>query len=283
VLASAAADRVIVAFAPGRDSQLVSVLRTCVAEGIQVDVVPRFFDLVGPAPRAHALGGLALVEVPGRGLDAGQRLAKRAMDIVGASLLLLILSPVVLAVALAIAALDGPPVLFRQVRIGRGGRAFSIVKFRTMRGGPDEDGVDFLASQIDEGLGEPPPVGLATTVVGEIKAAGEARTTRLAAALRRTSLDELPQLLNVLRGDMSLVGPRPLRPFEVGMLTPWQLARQELRPGLTGLWQVLGRSDIAWDERIQLDYTYVSHWSFASDLQILARTIPAVLRKEGAV
>ena len=106
---------------------------------------------------------------------------------------------------------------------------------------------------------------------------------RVTASARSCAARRSTQLWNVLRGDMSLVGPRPLRPFEAANLAEWQLARQELRPGLTGLWQVLGRSAIEWDERMQLDYAYVSHWSLVSDVRILARTLPAVLRKDGAV
>jgi exopolysaccharide biosynthesis polyprenyl glycosylphosphotransferase len=261
-------DRLIVAFVPGRDSQLVDTLRDSVAQGVQVDVVPRFFDLAGPSPRARSLGGLALLEVPGRGLTAPQRLLKRASDIVGASVLIVLLSPLMATIAVVVALRDGRPVLYRQTRVGRGGREFSILKFRTMR--PEPDVAMSVGSPISE-------------VVREVKNAGTMRVTKLGGALRRTSLDELPQLLNVLKGDMSLVGPRPLRPFEADALDPWQRARQDLRPGLTGLWQVLGRSEVHWDERMQLDYSYVSHWSFASDLRILARTLPAMVRRDGAV
>jgi len=261
-------DRLIVAFSPGRDSQLVGALRESIAEGVQVDVVPRFFDLAGPSPRAHSLGDLALMEVPGRGLTTSQRGLKRGFDIVGAAFLIAVASPVMAAIAIAIALRDGRPILYRQTRVGCCGREFQIMKFRSMRPAPDV--VMDSAHSISD-------------VVREVKAAGEFRVTKVGAFLRKTSLDELPQLFNVIKGDMSLVGPRPLRPFEVEALAPWQHARQDLRPGLTGLWQVLGRSDVQWDERMQLDYSYVSHWSFASDLRILARTIPAVTRRRGAL
>jgi lipopolysaccharide/colanic/teichoic acid biosynthesis glycosyltransferase len=248
-----------------------------------VDIVPRFYDLVGPSPRAHSLGGIALVEVPGRGLTFSQRAAKRTMDAVGAAAILLALSPIIIVTALAILILDGRPVLFRQTRVGRHGHEFLIFKFRTMRTDADAHGVARLAALADEGQRNLNDELHIPDVVHELKNEGDARITRLGGFLRRTSVDELPQLINVLRGDMSLVGPRPLRPFEVAFLAPWQRARQELRPGLTGLWQVMGRSDVDWDERMQLDYTYVSHWSLAADLRILARTLPAVVRKDGAV
>ena len=283
-LALHAIDRVIVAFADERDSELLDVLRLCVAAGVQVDVVPRFFDLVGPAPRAHSIGGLALVEVPGRGLTPSQRAAKRGLDIIGSLGLLLVFTPFMAATALAIAMFDGRPILFRQIRVGQQGRVFSIFKFRTMGTGADETGVGRAAAAADaDADGSATAEGPIATIVRELKDTTEARVTPLGTILRKTSLDELPQLLNVLRGEMSLVGPRPLRPFEATALDPWQLARQDLRPGLTGLWQVLGRSNVDWDERMQLDYSYVSHWSFASDLRILARTLPAVLKRDGAV
>jgi lipopolysaccharide/colanic/teichoic acid biosynthesis glycosyltransferase len=235
-----------------------------------VDVVPRFYDLLGPTPSGNVVGALGLIRVPGLGLNGWKRFQKRTLDVVSASFLLVLTAPILAAVAAAVAVSDGRPVLFRQIRIGRDGVPFEILKFRTMRdasGAPEpETGTD----------------GIAATV-GLIKTSGADRTTKFGRLLRRTSLDELPQLVNVLKGDMSLVGPRPLRPFEVAALEPWQRVRQDLRPGLTGLWQVLGRSDIGWEERMQLDYTYVAHWSLLQDVRILARTGPAVLGKDGAV
>ncbi len=262
-------DRVLVAFVPGRDSQLVSALRAAARRGVAVDVVPRFYDLLGPSPSASPVGALGLLRVPGLGLSGWKRFQKRALDIAGAAILLALASPILAVTAAAVAVMDGRPVLFRQTRIGRHGLPFAILKFRTMRAADDAEP-------------EAEAAGIAETVE-QMKASGTARTTRLGEILRRTSLDELPQLINVLKGDMSLVGPRPLRPFEVAALEPWQCVRQDLRPGLTGLWQVLGRSDIGWEERMQLDYSYVAHWSLLEDLRVLARTPSAVLRKDGAV
>jgi len=282
VLVQKGIDRVIVAFPRGRDEELLDVLRGCSSVGVQVDVVPRFFDLVGPSPRAYSLGGMPLVEVPSRGLTPSQRFVKRAVDVAGSLFLIAVLLPLTLVIAAAIAAGDGRPVLFRQTRVGQAGRAFRIVKFRTMRPEADEAGVARTAALADQGQGGLHGEGSIAAVVRDLKADDGTRLTPLGRFLRRTSLDELPQLVNVLIGDMSLVGPRPLRPFEVGHLGEWQRARQELRPGLTGLWQVLGRSSIGWDERMQLDYTYVAHWSLLFDLGILARTVPAVLKRHGA-
>jgi exopolysaccharide biosynthesis polyprenyl glycosylphosphotransferase len=275
-------DRVVVGFTRESDDTMLGRLRVCVSRGVEVDIVPRFFDLVGPHPRSQQLGGMTLLEVPGLGLNRSQRVVKRTTDVVGAAAILMILSPLVLIVAACVAIADGTPVLFRQTRVGQHGRSFEILKFRTMRRDADDRGIARLAAAMDAGDADLGDAGVAS-VVRTLKADSESRVTRLGAFLRRTSLDELPQFWNVLRGDMSLVGPRPLRPFEAANLAEWQLARQDLRPGLTGLWQVLGRSEVEWDERMQLDYDYVSHWSLVADLRILARTPPAVLRKEGAV
>jgi exopolysaccharide biosynthesis polyprenyl glycosylphosphotransferase len=264
-------DRVIVAFTPERDVELLEDLRRCVAEGVQVDVVPRFFDLMGPNPRAHALGRMALVEVPGRGLSVGQRLAKRTFDLLGAAALTVLLAPLLIVGALSVLLIDGRPVFFRQLRAGRNGTSFRMLKFRTMRPGSE---LASLGTVGDERAG---------ALIDGHKMRSNASVTRVGRVLRTTSMDELPQLWNVLRGDMSLVGPRPLPPYESEHLHGWQWARHELRPGLTGLWQVSGRSEIDWDERMHLDYAYVSHWSFGSDIRILLQTLPAVLRREGAV
>jgi sugar transferase EpsL len=176
------------------------------------------------------------------------RLAKEAMDRLGAAVGLLLCLPLLAAVAVAVRATVGRPVLFRQQRPGRGGRPFLMVKFRTMRPGPGSDAE---------------------------------RLTRLGRFLRATSLDELPELWNVLRGEMSLVGPRPLLMRYLERYTPEQRRRHEVKPGLTGWAQVNGRNAVDWDQRFALDVWYVDHWSLGLDLHILARTPGAVLRRRG--
>ncbi len=270
-LRTMAPDRVVVAFAPGRDAAIVDTLRECVRSGVRVDVVPRFFDLLGPEPRAETLGRLALIGVPAVGLSTAERLAKRTLDLVVASAMLLLLAPVLALVAAAVAIVDGRPVFFRQEREGQGGRPFRMLKFRTMTTGAEPDA---LTASEGTSTGE---------AIDAHKTRSALRVTAIGRMLRSSSIDELPQLWNVLTGDMSLVGPRPIPLYEAAHLDGWHRSRQDLKPGLTGLWQVSGRSDIDWAERMQLDYTYVSHWSLVSDLRILARTLPAVLRKEGAV
>jgi len=233
------------------------------------------FELFGPRARLATLGPYPVVRVE-RPIDH-RRYARltRLLELVAAAVLLLALAPVLVAIAMLVCVRDGRPVLFVQDRVGRYGRSFRIVKFRTMRVQPAQDDavVDALIAG-DTTAGD---------AVASIKAAGTARVTSVGAFLRRTSLDELPQLWNVLRGEMSLVGPRPLRRFELDTLEPWQQRRLLVRPGITGLWQVSGRSDVGWDERLEMDYSYVRHHSASADLRIIARTVVAVTSRRGAV
>jgi lipopolysaccharide/colanic/teichoic acid biosynthesis glycosyltransferase len=180
--------------------------------------------------------------------------AKRSVDLAASALGLALLSPLLAAVAVGIALTTGRPVLFRQIRVGRGGRRFTLVKFRTMREARDASGRSLP---------------------------DEERLTRLGSFLRRTSLDELPELWNVLVGDMSLVGPRPLLVEYLPLYSPDQARRHEVRPGITGLAQVNGRNVLSWEDRFALDVWYVDHRSVALDLRILARTIGKVLTMEG--
>ena len=184
--------------------------------------------------------------------------------------LVLLLAPLLLLIALIIK-LDSPgPVLFRQQRVGRGRRNFLVAKFRTMQHGADHDvHRDYMLALIESGTPAP-------------KLAGDARVTRFGAFLRRTSLDELPQLWNVLRGEMSLVGPRPPIPYEVDHYPPHWFERFLVKPGVTGLWQVSGRSEVSLEEMIELDVDYARRRSVLLNVWILLRTIPAVLSQRGA-
>ncbi len=183
-----------------------------------------------------------------------RRFGKRVFDTVAAGVLLLLLAPVLALIALAVVCALGRPVFFKQIRPGRDGALFSIVKFRTMREAANE-------------RGEPLP--------------DEARLGRFGVLLRSTSLDELPELWNVLRGDMSLVGPRPLLPRYVDRYTPRQARRMEVRPGITGWAQINGRNALDWETRFEMDVWYVENVSFALDLRILVRTVGKILRREG--
>lgn len=194
---------------------------------------------------------------------------KRAVDLVAAGLGLLLLSPVLLVIAVAVKLDSRGPVFFRQRRWGRGGREFRIVKFRTM-----VDGAEALKASVED----------RNDIDGGplFKIREDPRITRVGAWLRRTSLDELPQLWNVLRGEMSLVGPRPFVVDEACQITGWAGRRVETTPGITGLWQVMGRTDLPFEEMVKLDYIYVTNWSLWWDIKILFQTIPAILARRGA-
>ena len=196
--------------------------------------------------------------------------ACRGLDLIATAVLLILLAPLLLLIALAIK-LDTPgPVLFRQHRVGRGRRQFMVAKFRTMTHGADHDvHRDYMLALIESGTPAP-------------KLASDTRVTRVGAFLRRTSLDELPQLWNVLRGEMSLVGPRPPIPYEVEHYPAHWFERFQVKPGVTGLWQVSGRSEVSLEEMIALDVEYVQRRSVLLNLWILLRTAPAVLSMKGA-
>ncbi len=235
---------------------------------IDMVVVPSLTDIAGPRISMRPVAGLPLlhVEPPQSGRAGG--LPKRTFDIVVSSAILLLLSPVLLVIAVLVKAHDGGPVVFRQPRIGRGGEAFPMLKFRSMVVDA-EDRRDEL-EDLNESEG---PL---------FKIRDDPRVTRLGRFMRRYSIDEIPQLLNVLRGQMSLVGPRPPLPSEVDRYGRDVHRRLAVRPGMTGLWQVSGRSELSWNEAVRLDLYYVDNWSLMTDLVIMAKTVRAVLRSSGA-
>jgi lipopolysaccharide/colanic/teichoic acid biosynthesis glycosyltransferase len=188
------------------------------------------------------------------------------MDLAGASALLIAAAPLMAAIAVLVRCTSHGSALFRQQRIGRDGRPFEVLKFRTMVSGADRLRAALLADSHDPGW---------------LLLDDDPRVTRLGRLLRRSSLDELPQLFNVLRGEMSLVGPRPLIVEEDCRLGGWHRARVDLLPGITGSWQVLGRTRIPFDEMLRLDYLYVTNWSLWGDVRLILRTIPAVLSRRG--
>lgn len=276
LLADDAVDRIVVAFTSQRDQDILRVLRSTVGYQCPVDIVPRFFEFLGPEPpQFYRADGLAFMSVPPHSLSRWQMALKRAFDIAASALLLAVLSPLLLLISVAIAQDSGRPIFFRQKRAGRGGEPFTILKFRTLRSLDEAEERARAAIQLGHGAPD--------DVVGFFKDDAQRRVTRVGRFLRRTSLDELPQLVNILRGDMSLIGPRPLALPEFNLLTGWELRRQHMRPGLTGLWQVSGRSETNWQKRMALDHAQVHHWSLWSDMEILADTIPALLHQRGAL
>jgi exopolysaccharide biosynthesis polyprenyl glycosylphosphotransferase len=239
-------------------------------EGSDIDlvVVPSLTDVAGPRIHMRPVAGLPLlhVEQPQAGEAGG--LSKRMFDVVFAALALLVLSPLLLLVALLVKAQDGGPVFFRQPRIGRASQPFQMLKFRSM--------VVDAESRLEELRHRNESDGVL------FKMRRDPRITRLGRFLRRYSVDEIPQLVNVIRGQMSLVGPRPPLPSEVDRYATDVHRRLLVRPGLTGLWQVSGRSGLSWEESVRLDLYYVDNWSMTSDLVIIAKTVRAVLGKSGA-
>ena len=260
-------DEVAVCLEPGFGAYLEPVIRLAADEGkaVRVPVDPHRGALSG-ATEEEFEGMLVRSLVHDGQREVGLAL-KRLIDLVGAVAGLIILSPVLLVVAIWLRVREGPPVLFRQTRIGLHGRPFTIYKFRTMVADA-EDRLDEVAH-----LNERSAVAF--------KAANDPRVTPLGRTLRRTSIDELPQLWNVLLAEMSLVGPRPPLPGEVDLYDIWHRRRLSMKPGITGLWQVEARRDPDFDRWVERDLTYIDRWSLTLDFRILARTIPAMLRGEG--
>ncbi|OEI69037.1 hypothetical protein Cus16_1532 [Curtobacterium sp. ER1/6] len=234
--------------------------------GVELVVSSPLADIAAGRVHERPVDGLPLMHVEAP--DYRCRRGKRLLDVVGATAGLVVLAPLLAAIALVIRLDDGGPVFFRQRRVGRGAQEFSILKFRTMCVDAEARIAELAAG--NEGSG---PL---------FKLQRDPRVTRVGAFLRRTSLDELPQLWNVLTGSMSLVGPRPALPSEVAVYEDFADRRLLVTPGMTGLWQVSGRSDLDWAEGVRLDLHYVENWSFLHDLVILARTVPSVLRSRGA-
>ncbi len=263
-------DRVIIAFSRASHQQLLSCIRVCRDHRVAVDVVPRLFELLDGSQALNQIGGLPLLSIGAPPLNRTSRAAKRALDVLISSLLLILLSPLLLLIAIAIKIDSRGPVFFRQIRAGRGETEFELFKFRSMYADADARKAEFeKENEATDG------------VMFKIKR--DPRITRVGGLMRRTSLDELPQLINVLRGEMSLVGPRPLILEEARHAAQtWHARRLDLRPGITGLWQISGRSDLPFQEMVRFDYQYVSGWSLARDVEILLATIPVVLSGRGA-
>ncbi|MEW9529015.1 sugar transferase [Microbispora sp. NPDC049125] len=229
-------------------------------------VAPALMEVAGPRTAIRPVAGLPLLHVEHPELAGARQLVKNVFDRLVAGAVLVLLAPLLAAVALAVRATSPGPALFRQTRVGRDGVEFTIMKFRTMRRDAESRKVELVSDA--EGV--------------LFKVRRDPRVTPLGARLRRHSLDELPQLINVLKGDMSLVGPRPPLPEEVARYGDDVRRRLVVRPGLTGLWQVNGRSDLSWEESVRLDLRYVENWSLMLDLQILWKTWSAVARGAGA-
>ncbi|MBB5832740.1 exopolysaccharide biosynthesis polyprenyl glycosylphosphotransferase [Brachybacterium aquaticum] len=238
---------------------------------IRVIVVPALTEISAERVSMRPVAGLPLVHMDLPRARRAVTWAKRAFDVVGSALALVLLSPVLGLIALSVKLNDGGPVIFRQERVGHDGKLFEFLKFRTMV-------TDAEAIQVE--MTERWAQDKGNDVMFKMR--NDPRITKPGRFLRRYSLDELPQLWNVVRGEMSLVGPRPALPREVAVYTEDAHRRHNVRPGITGLWQVSGRSDLSWEDTMRLDLYYVDNWSFTQDLLILIRTVRAVISSAGA-
>lgn len=264
-------ERVIVAFSSESHETVMDVIRTLQDRGVRIDIVPRLFDILPPELARNSIEGIPLLAAPRLHLSRSARLAKRALDLALSLAALVILAPFLLLISLLIK-LDSPgPAMFTQLRMGFGERPFRMYKFRTMARDADERKTEVAHLNDHARPGGDPRM---------FKIRSDPRATRVGRFLRRYSLDEIPQLLNVVKGEMSLIGPRPLILEEDKFIEHWARKRLLLKPGMTGLWQVVGRSSIPFEEMVRLDYLYVTNWSLGRDVRILLRTIPSVLRGE---
>jgi exopolysaccharide biosynthesis polyprenyl glycosylphosphotransferase len=268
-------ERVIVAFSGDTADETLAAVRTLNDFEIQVDIIPRLFDLVSPSVRIDTLEGMPLVELPPARLPRSSQMIKRTVDLVAASVLLVLLSPLLALLALAIKVDSKGPVFFRQIRLGRAQHPFAVFKFRTMFVGSDTEAHRAYISKTMN-------ADLAANGNGLYKLERHDAVTRVGRLLRKTSLDELPQLINVLRGDMSLVGPRPCIPYETEFFKPHQFDRFLVPAGITGLWQVTARAYATFGEALDMDVAYARGWSLGLDLRLLCRTPIAVIRGRGA-
>jgi exopolysaccharide biosynthesis polyprenyl glycosylphosphotransferase len=256
----------VVVTGSGDQREMLDIVRLMKLLGVRVTLLPLMLEVVGTSVEFEDLEGVRLMDVRPFGLSRSSRFVKRGLDVVGATVGLVLLAPLFALVAAAIKLSSRGPVFFRQPRVGRGGATFQMLKFRSMI-----DGADALKDELRH-LNE---------AEGLFKIASDPRVTRVGRFLRRTSIDELPQLVNVLRGEMSLVGPRPLVRDDDEQVEGWHRQRLRLTPGMTGPWQVLGSSRIPLDEMVTMDYLYVANWSLWSDVKLLMRTVPVVLGARG--
>ncbi len=236
--------------------------------GVELMVAPEVTDIAGPRVAIRPVAGLPLLTVDEPELTGSRRLLKEAFDRTFAAVALVVLSPVLVVIGLLVRLTSPGPAIFKQVRVGLNGRHFLVWKFRTMAVDAEQQRAALLHRNEHDGI--------------LFKIRDDPRLTRLGRWLRHWSIDELPQLWNVLRGDMSVVGPRPPLPAEVENYNHRVRRRLLVKPGMTGLWQVSGRSGLPWEEAVRLDLYYVENWSPSMDATILARTVSAVLRRQGA-
>jgi exopolysaccharide biosynthesis polyprenyl glycosylphosphotransferase len=258
--------RIIIAPQASDGTDTLELIRAAKASGLRVSVLPRLLEVVGSSVTVDQIDGLTMLGIRSFGLTRSSRIIKRAFDLTGATLLLAVTAPVMAAVAIAVKLGSPGPAFFRQTRVGRDGETFEILKFRSMAADAEEQKTELAHLNETEGL---------------FKIADDPRVNAVGRFLRATSLDELPQLLNVWRGEMSIVGPRPLVVDEDAKVGGHDRSRLHLTPGMTGHWQILGSARVPLGEMVGIDYLYVANWSLWTDIKILIRTVPYVLSRGG--
>lgn len=268
IVSSHHVDKVIMTLPWQQQPKILQIMQQCEEQAVQSRIVPDFFQLSLTRVTFDEIKGVPLIGLTEPALKGPNFALKRFVDVIVSTILLLFLTPLMLLVALAIRLESRGSVIFKQTRVGHKGGLFKVYKFRSMYDGADKE----LARLAKKNEADGPL----------FKIREDPRITRVGHFIRKTSLDELPQLWNVLRGNMSLVGPRPALPREVAQYQDWHRKRLEAPPGLTGLWQVSGRSDVTFDEMMLLDIYYTERWSLMLDIMILLKTIPAVLLQRGA-
>lgn len=261
-------DEIILALPASAHEEVWPVLKLCERRGVGFKLVPDLFELALGKVQIDDIAGIPLLDVREKPLGRIARAGKRLLDVMIAAMMLILSVPVLAILALMVRSESAGRAILRQERVGVGGKRFGCLKLRTMHDGADGLQPTLLRSNETGGV--------------TFKMRDDPRVTRTGRWVRRWSLDELPQLWNVLVGDMSLVGPRPPLPHEVAQYEPHQLRRLEVKPGMTGMWQVSGRSDLSFDEMVMMDTYYVDNWSLMLDIKILVRTVMAVLARHGA-
>ena len=270
-----AIDRVIVAYSKLSHAETLRLLDLALRERAEVDVIPRFYEFLGPGARMDTFEGMAVMRWPGPGFSPRSLALKRLEDVLVAGLTLLFLAPALIVIAVAVK-LDSPgPVFFRHERVGRGGKPFQLLKFRTFKN-EYSGGGDAAQVRLAELLRQEHH---AKEFERSHKLKNDPRVTRIGSLLRQLSMDELPQLINVLRGELSLVGPRPVTRTELERYGESAAILLSIMPGVTGYWQINGRSDVSYRERIRLDMTYVNNWSLGLDVSIMLKTLKALVAR----
>ncbi|MBA2504539.1 MAG: sugar transferase [Thermoleophilaceae bacterium] len=259
-------ERVILSHTDLPETTMLDFLWRCKQLSLKVSVLPQLFDAMGPSVEIDSVEGITLLGINPPVLGRSSRLLKRSMDLLLATSALIVTAPLLLLAAVAIRIDSKGPVLFRQTRVGRRAEPFELLKFRTMRAGAEREQAGLMGESSDPNW---------------VLIADDPRITRVGQFLRSWSLDELPQFWNVVKGQMTLVGPRPLIESEDSHVDGWGRTRLDLMPGITGLWQVLGRTTIPFEEMVKLDYLYVTNWSLWTDIKLLIQTFGAVFLRRG--